>query len=67
MTYYEIISPEFPEEGYGIKIITERIVKGISPDVNIVRRLCDMCNRLSLSEEHFDDVLENYLADYETF
>ncbi len=67
MTKYSVLYPSGESDGYGIKIVTERNIYDISVMLEPVQRLCDACNRAGLSPEHFDDVLENYLADRETF
>ena len=64
MTYYFVI-PTGSE--YGIKIVVTKTVRNISPREGVVRLLADTLNSAGVEAEQFDDVLENFLADYETF
>ena len=64
MTYY-FVTPTGSE--YGIKIVVTKTVKNISPRLGAVKLLADTLNRAGVEAEQFDDVLENFLADYETF
>ncbi len=68
MTKYVVISTE--ENGiktYGVKIIKERIVKDISRRRSVVKKLADTCNKAGVEMEQFNDVLDNFIADYNTF
>ncbi|MCH5298789.1 MAG: hypothetical protein J1E96_03410 [Ruminococcus sp.] len=68
MTKYVLISTEKNDKRtYGIKIIKERIVKDISLSRSVVRKLVDTCNRVGVEMEQFDDILDNFISDYETF
>ena len=66
MTYYNIIEKN-NKSGYGIKITKERIIENISCDYSTVSHLIDICNRNEVDMDHFDDILENFLSDGETF
>lgn len=68
MTRYVLISTEENDRRhYGIKIIKEKIVKDISLSRSVVRKLVDTCNRAGVEMEQFNDVLDNFISDYETF
>lgn len=68
MTNYIVISTEENNrKTYGVKIIKERIVKDISIRRSVVTNLADTCNRACVEMEQFDDILDNFISDYETF
>ena len=68
MTKYSVISTnENDRKTYGVKIIKERLVKDISRHHSVVTNLVDACNRARVEMEQFDDILDNFIADYETF
>ncbi len=67
MTTYSVVLPAGPTDGYGIKLTKILIIKNISNDFNVVKRLADTCNRCQVEAEFFEDVLENYLSDFESF
>ena len=50
--------------GYGIKCDKYRF-DDISKDRRKIEDLCDTCNRLGLAEEHLEDVVQDFLVDFE--
>lgn len=67
MTYYSVSSPRVADEGYGIRIINVRVVRDISFHYNVVNEIADKCNACAVDAEQFDDVLQNFLSDCESF
>ena len=67
MTYYTLSNPQIIGEGYGITVIDVRVVRDISSDYGVVKRLIDECNSNGVAAVHFNDVMENYLSDFKTF
>lgn len=65
LTHYSLIKTS--KESYGVRIVTERIVKDVSISRKIVCRLVKSCNKYQLDFQHFDDVLENFLEDFQSF
>ena len=53
--------------GYGISVIdNDKVVKSVSNiscSVKLVKKLCDICNKLKLDNEQLNDVVEDFLAD----
>lgn len=49
---------------YGISY-KEREVKDISTDKHKIEKLVNLCNELELSPIHLDDVIEDFLVDFE--
>lgn len=55
---------------YGIEILEDgKVLKTFSSITFLeekINRLTDLCNKFQISPVHFDDVLENFLADFES-
>lgn len=62
MTEYSVIIPKSENEGYGIRIVSTRLVYDISRKLSAVNRLCQLCNELDVDPAHFDTVLEDFLS-----
>lgn len=60
-----------PRTGYGIEIVRDKAVIGRFEDITFskekINYFADVCNRCQVSPVHFNDVLENFLSDFETF
>ncbi len=67
MTTYSVALPSKPSDGYGIRLTKIIVIENISNDFDVVKRLADTCNRCKVEAEFFEDVLENYLSDFENF
>lgn len=67
MTYYSVSYPRSAEEGYGIAIVNVRYVRDISRHYRTVKAIIEKCNACEVCAEQFDDVLENFLTDFESF
>lgn len=67
MIHYSIIPPKKYEKGYGIKIIKEKTVNDISTNFSAILKLVNMCNKAEVDFDHFEDVLENFIDDLNTF
>ncbi len=67
MTKYTVISPPDKTKGYGLLITKERIVEDISPVYEVVKRLADECSKGGVELEFFDDILDSFLSDLQTF
>lgn len=68
MTHYDIIKYDLHNNaGYGIKITKERVIPNISNKFSVVQKIVDTCNNSGVDFDQFDDVLENFMEDYETF
>lgn len=68
MTRYVLIDTiENDRRTYGVKIIKEKIVRDISQSRSAVETLADTCNRAGVEMEQFEDILDNFISDYETF
>ena len=62
MTTYELICSD--NKSYGVRITKVMIINNISDNYEAVKNLTDTCNRCEVDMEHFPDVLENFLTDY---
>lgn len=67
MTEYSVIIPEKENEGYGVKVVSTRLIFDISRNLSAVKRLCRLCNELDVSPAHFDTVLEDFLSRKDCF
>ncbi len=67
VTRYCLLECKNKKSSYGVKITKERIVEDISNNKEMVIKLVQTCNKTQLDFDQFDDVLENYLGDFETF
>ncbi len=67
MTNYSVLSPSADSEGYGIKIVSIRLVYDISKNLAAISELCDKCNALDVDPVHFDCVLEDFLSQKKDF
>ena len=67
MAIYSVLSPEAENEGYGIKVVSERFIYDISRNYTAVSELCSRCNNLNLDPVHFDIVLEDFLSRKSSF
>ena len=68
MTKYVVISTEVDaKRTYGVKIIKEKTVKDISHSRSVVKKLAETCNKAGVEMEQFEDILDNFISDYETF
>ena len=67
MTVYSVLAPKNESEGYGIRIISEKLIYDISYNYSSIKDLCDRCNALCVDAIHFDTVLEDYLSKREGF
>lgn len=67
MTFYFVVKTETRPMQYGIKIIRENTVRNISTSLAAVQKLADACNSGGVEDWQFLDILENFMADYETF
>ena len=67
VTRYCLLEWKNKKSSYGVKITKERIVEDISNNKEMVIKLVQTCNKTQLDFDQFDDVLENYLEDFETF
>ncbi|MDD5795319.1 MAG: DUF6514 family protein [Oscillospiraceae bacterium] len=58
------------DETFGIVISEDenilRTFKDITYSQNTINTFAELCNRCQISPIHFDDVLENFLTDFET-
>ena len=62
MTEYSVIIPKKETEGYGVKVVSTRLVYDVSRNLSAVKRLCRLCNDQEVSYVHFDTVLEDFLS-----
>lgn len=68
MIYYNIINQNINEQKlYGVSITKEKRIENISNNYFAIKNLVDVCNSAQVDFEHFEDVLENFIEDYETF
>lgn len=55
---------------YGIKVSKNGeglfTFKNITFSEDVIKRFAGLCNKHQISPVHFDDVLENFLTDFET-
>ena len=62
MAFYSVLTPKTESEGYGIRVVTERLVRDISYNYSAVKGFCDTCNNMVVDPSHFDDILEEFLS-----
>lgn len=67
MVHYSIITKDQDNNYYGIKVVKEKIINNISCNYQDIKKLVDTCNQAEVDYDHFEDVLENFCEDYETF
>lgn len=67
MTRYNVTDKNEVSGQYGIKITKERIAENISDNLSVVEKIVNTCNREEVDYDSFDDVLENFLEDFESF
>ncbi|MCR5654004.1 MAG: hypothetical protein K6F88_09450 [Ruminococcus sp.] len=67
MAIYSVLVPKTKSEGYGIRIVSEKLIYDISRNYSSVKELCDRCNALDVDTMHFDVVLEDFLSRKEDF
>lgn len=68
MTRFNVIANNpAKNQGYGVKVTKEKLIKDISNDFSAVQTLVNTCNLHQVDYEHFEDVLENFIDDYKTF
>ncbi len=66
-TRYRLLRCKNKKSSYGVKIVKERFVEDISHNKEMVSNLVQICNKMEVDFDQFDDVLENYLEDFATF
>ena len=67
MTVYNVLIPKNENDGYGIKIVSEKHLYDISYNYSAIEKLCNMCNTLNVDPAHFGTVLEEFLSKGEDF
>ena len=67
MTVYSVLIPNTENDGYGIKIVSEKHLYDISYNYSALQELCSMCNALNVDPAHFSTILEDFLSKREGF
>ena len=67
MTVYSVLIPKTENDGYGIKIVSEKHLYDVSHNYSAVQELCNVCNTLNVDLAHFSTILEDFLSKREDF
>ncbi len=67
MIHYSIIFENKKGKHYGIRVIKEKCIHDITSNLEMIQNFVNICNKNELDYEHFEDVLENFLGDLESF